>query len=145
MLLCWQAPEKDDWGTGHQAMQSALELEKHVNQALLDLHKTADSHGDAQMCDFIEANYLTEQVSFITHSMNQNTHRQMCLWRSWWSINTIYSLLIRIEVPDNLIDCKHALISNMPWNRVRIALISQRMWPMLSDMIDNMHSLLMLC
>ena len=44
-------------------MQSALELEKHVNQALLDLHKIADSHGDAQMCDFIEANYLTEQVS----------------------------------------------------------------------------------
>jgi len=60
-----QAPEKDDWGTGHQAMQSALELEKHVNQALLDLHKTADSHGDAQMCDFIEANYLTEQVEAI--------------------------------------------------------------------------------
>jgi ferritin heavy chain len=31
-------------------------------QSLLALHKTADSHGDAQMCDFIEANYLTEQV-----------------------------------------------------------------------------------
>ena len=59
----WQPPEKSDWGTGLEAMQSALDLEKHVNQALLDLHKIADSHGDAQMCDFIEANYLTEQVS----------------------------------------------------------------------------------
>jgi len=43
-------------------MRSALDLEKHVNQALLDLHKTADRHGDAQMCDFIETHYLTEQV-----------------------------------------------------------------------------------
>ena len=54
-LFGWQPPEKSDWGTGLEAMQSALELEKHVNQALLDLHKIADSHGDAQMCDFIEA------------------------------------------------------------------------------------------
>lgn len=43
-------------------MQAALDLEKDVNQALLDLHKIADSHGDAQMCDFIETHYLTEQV-----------------------------------------------------------------------------------
>nr|UYM80476.1 ferritin-like protein [Membranipora membranacea] len=66
VLKAIQAPEKSDWGTGLQAMQSALELEKNVNQALLDLHKTADSHGDAQMCDFIEANYLTEQVEAIS-------------------------------------------------------------------------------
>lgn len=46
-------------------MKAALELEKHVNQALLDLHKIADGHGDAQMCDFLEANYLTEQVEAI--------------------------------------------------------------------------------
>lgn len=46
-------------------MQAALELEKNVNQSLLDLHKTADSHTDAQMCDFIEAHYLTEQVEGI--------------------------------------------------------------------------------
>eukprot|EP00493_Phyllostaurus_siculus_P016533 UN16781 len=35
-----QKPEKDEWGSGLEAMQAALELEKHVNQALLDLHKT---------------------------------------------------------------------------------------------------------
>jgi len=65
VLKAIQPPEKSDWGTGLEAMQSALDLEKHVNQALLDLHKIADSHGDAQMCDFIEANYLTEQVEAI--------------------------------------------------------------------------------
>jgi len=60
-----QKPERDEWGSGVDAMQAALALEKTVNQALLDLHAVADSHGDKQMCDFIEANYLTEQVEAI--------------------------------------------------------------------------------
>lgn len=84
-----QAPEKSDWGTGLQAMQSALELEKNVNQALLDLHKTADSHGDAQMCDFIEANYLTEQASPTNtshlHWLKHCTTYSILLSRSVWS------------------------------------------------------------
>merc|ERR1711976_492443 len=50
-----QKPERDEWVSGLEAMKAALALEKNVNQALLDLHKLADSHGDAQMCDFIEA------------------------------------------------------------------------------------------
>eukprot|EP00178_Gracilaria_changii_P017960 TRINITY_DN51258_c0_g1_i1.p1 TRINITY_DN51258_c0_g1~~TRINITY_DN51258_c0_g1_i1.p1 ORF type:complete len:170 (-),score=30.03 TRINITY_DN51258_c0_g1_i1:367-876(-) len=60
-----KAPEKSEWGSPLDAMHEALALEKNVNQALLDLHKTADSHGDAQMCDFIESHYLTEQVEAI--------------------------------------------------------------------------------
>ena len=39
-------PEKDDWGTGQDAMETALALEKTVNQALLDLHKVSDKHND---------------------------------------------------------------------------------------------------
>ena len=38
-----------DSHTAPEAMNSALELEKHVNQALLDLHTTADKHNDAQV------------------------------------------------------------------------------------------------
>lgn len=30
-------------------MQTALDLEKHVNQALIDLHKIAEKHGDNQV------------------------------------------------------------------------------------------------
>lgn len=45
----WQKPDRDEWGTGLEAMQTALSLEKNVNQALLDLHKIADTHGDAQV------------------------------------------------------------------------------------------------
>ena len=58
-------PDRDEWGQGIDAMQVALSLEKTVNQSLLDLHKTADSHNDAQMTDFIEGEYLEEQVNAI--------------------------------------------------------------------------------
>lgn len=58
-------PDRDEWGTGLDAMQIALQLEKSVNQSLLDLHKLADGHRDAQMCDFIESEFLEEQVNAI--------------------------------------------------------------------------------
>jgi len=58
-------PQRDEWGTGLEAMQVALELEKSVNQSLLDLHKLCSSHDDAQMADFIESEYLEEQVKAI--------------------------------------------------------------------------------
>jgi len=58
-------PDQDEWGTGLQAMQVALQLEKSVNQSLLDLHKVASSHDDAQLTDFLESNYLEEQVEAI--------------------------------------------------------------------------------
>lgn len=58
-------PERDEWGTALEGVQAALALEKHVNQSLLDLHKLAGSHDDAQFCDFLESHYLTEQVEAI--------------------------------------------------------------------------------
>ena len=42
-------PAKDDWEGPLQAMEAALQLERDVNQALLDLHATADKHGDSQV------------------------------------------------------------------------------------------------
>nr|AFU72270.2 ferritin [Solen grandis] len=60
-----QKPERDEWGTGMEAMQAALALEKSVNQSLLDMHKVASKHDDAQMCDFLESEYLEEQVEAI--------------------------------------------------------------------------------
>lgn len=60
-----QKPDRDEWGTGLEAMTVALSLEKNVNQSLLDLHKLGDTHGDAQFCDFLESNYLEEQVEAI--------------------------------------------------------------------------------
>ncbi|XP_033730334.1 soma ferritin-like [Pecten maximus] len=58
-------PDRDEWGTGLDAMQAALTLEKNVNQSLLDLHAVGDKHGDKQFMDFLESEYLEEQVEDI--------------------------------------------------------------------------------
>jgi len=60
-----KTPERLDWGCGLDAVNAALDLEKHVNQSLLDLHVIASKHNDAQMADFIETEFLTEQVEAI--------------------------------------------------------------------------------
>ncbi|XP_078735641.1 ferritin heavy chain B-like [Lampetra fluviatilis] len=58
-------PERDEWGSGLEAMQFALQLEKTVNQALLDLHALASEKKDPQLCDFLESKFLEEQVESI--------------------------------------------------------------------------------
>ncbi|XP_059013291.1 ferritin heavy chain-like [Mustela lutreola] len=55
-------PDRDDWEGGLKAMESALHLEKSVNQSLLDLHQLATDKNDAQLCDFLESHYLHQQV-----------------------------------------------------------------------------------
>ncbi|XP_022088321.1 soma ferritin-like [Acanthaster planci] len=58
-------PGKNTWGTLRDAVNDALELEKNVNQALLDLHGIAEKHSDPQMQNWIEQNFLTHQVEAI--------------------------------------------------------------------------------
>uniref|UniRef100_A0A8C8REI9 Ferritin n=1 Tax=Pelusios castaneus TaxID=367368 RepID=A0A8C8REI9_9SAUR len=58
-------PERDEWGNSLEALQCALQLEKTVNQALLDLHGLATEHNDPHLCDFLESDYLEEQVKAI--------------------------------------------------------------------------------
>jgi len=58
-------PSTDDWSSGLNALESALQLEKTVNQSLLDLHVLASGHNDAQLTDFLESEYLGEQVEAI--------------------------------------------------------------------------------
>ncbi|XP_017052225.1 ferritin heavy chain B [Drosophila ficusphila] len=45
-----------------EAMKHALTMELEVNQHLLDLHKLAGEESDPNLCDFIETNFLQEQV-----------------------------------------------------------------------------------
>merc|ERR1712107_511255 len=58
-------PTTMDWGSPLEAMEAALELEKTVNQSLLDIHKVAGDKGDGHLCDFLESEYLSEQVEGI--------------------------------------------------------------------------------
>lgn len=41
-----QKPERDEWGSGLEALECALQLEKSVNQSLLDMHKVASERND---------------------------------------------------------------------------------------------------
>jgi len=59
------APTKIEWESGFASLQDAMTLEKKVNQSLLDLHKVADSHHDAHLTDYLEGEFLTEQVEAI--------------------------------------------------------------------------------
>ena len=58
-------PDRDEWGNGLSALQAALDLEKKVNQSLLNLHALAATHNDAHLTDFLEEEYLDEQVEAI--------------------------------------------------------------------------------
>lgn len=44
-----QKPTEEEWASGQVAIESALQLEKTINQALLDLHKLVGQHEDAQV------------------------------------------------------------------------------------------------
>ncbi|KAM9122005.1 ferritin heavy chain A-like [Pangshura tecta] len=54
-------PEQDEWGNSLEALQ----LEKTVNQALLDLHKLAMEERSPCGSDFLESENLEEQVKAI--------------------------------------------------------------------------------
>jgi len=58
-------PECQEWQGALTGLEAALELEKKVNKSLLDLHKLADGHSDPHLTDFIEGEFLTEQVESI--------------------------------------------------------------------------------
>jgi len=58
-------PVSMEWGTPLEAMEAVLDLEKSVNESLLGLHKVAGEKGDAHLCDFLESEFLNEQVESI--------------------------------------------------------------------------------
>ncbi|KAE8697690.1 Ferritin-1 [Hibiscus syriacus] len=52
-------------GDALYAMELALSLEKLTNEKLLNLHNVAEQNNDAQMTEFVEREFLTEQVEAI--------------------------------------------------------------------------------
>ena len=58
-------PDLDEWGNGLSALQTALNLEKQVNASLLSLHAVASSHNDPHLSNYLEEEFLTEQVESI--------------------------------------------------------------------------------
>ena len=54
-----------EWVSHIKALEDALALEKKVNESLLAMHSIAGTHNDYHMCDYLESNFLTEQVDAI--------------------------------------------------------------------------------
>lgn len=59
------AGPENDWKSAVNAVECALQLEKDVNRSLLNLHKVASESDDPQFCDFLEGEFLKEQVESI--------------------------------------------------------------------------------
>ncbi|RKP05555.1 ferritin-like superfamily [Thamnocephalis sphaerospora] len=59
------APEAE-WRSAQNVLETALQLEKDVNQSLLKLQALGDENNDPQLCDFIESHFLSEQVDAIS-------------------------------------------------------------------------------
>jgi len=78
VLKAVDKPEADEWGSGLEALQAALSLEKSVNQTLLDLHKFAANHEDAHLTDYIEGEFLSEQVESIKQLSDYVTQLKRC-------------------------------------------------------------------
>ncbi len=66
-------PANDEWGNGLSSLQAALDLEKLVNSSLLSLHGVASSHNDAHLTNFLEEEFLDEQVEAIKKLGDQIT------------------------------------------------------------------------
>lgn len=58
-------PSKSEWASGLEAVQVALELEKNVNDSLLEMHAVASKHNDPHLQNFLEGEFLDEQVESI--------------------------------------------------------------------------------
>lgn len=60
------------------ALQAALDLEKEVNKSLLEIHASACKENDSNFCDFLEAEFLQEQVDGIKQLADHITNLRRC-------------------------------------------------------------------
>uniref|UniRef100_UPI00398EF47A ferritin heavy chain B-like n=1 Tax=Pristiophorus japonicus TaxID=55135 RepID=UPI00398EF47A len=60
-------PEQDEWSNGLDAMQRALQMEKNMNQSLLDLHKISTGSTDPHVssCGFLGNLEVVEHLKMI--------------------------------------------------------------------------------
>lgn len=69
---------KMDWKSAKNALEEAIKLEKDVNAALLRLHSIAGECGDAHLSDFIESEYLDDQVDTLKELADLLTQLERC-------------------------------------------------------------------
>jgi len=65
VLLDVQKPVKQSWNSPLEAHETALQLEKDIYQALLELHSYASKHNDPHLSNYLEEEFIDEQVKSI--------------------------------------------------------------------------------
>ncbi|CAF1310017.1 unnamed protein product [Adineta ricciae] len=65
VLLDIKKPQQQSWNSPLEAFETALQLEKDVYQALLELHGSACQHNDPHLTDYLEGEFIEEQVKSI--------------------------------------------------------------------------------
>lgn len=56
-----EKPPKQEWGSGLDGLNAALDMEKKLNQLCLEWHDLAQKQNDAEMCHFVQDHFLEEQ------------------------------------------------------------------------------------
>lgn len=72
------SPPTDEWKSALNILETTLQMEKEVNQSLLNLHKIAQEQNDPALEDFIESHYLQEQVEDIKRAADYITELKRC-------------------------------------------------------------------
>jgi ferritin heavy chain len=65
VLLDIKKPAQQSWSSPLEAHETALQLEKDVYQALLELHASSTTHADPHLSDYLEEEFIDEQVESI--------------------------------------------------------------------------------
>lgn len=66
------------WKSAREALEAALNLEKAVNASLLKLHSLADEQNDPHLADFIEEEFLDDQVETLKELADLITQLDRC-------------------------------------------------------------------
>lgn len=70
-------PNEHSWSP-ECALHAALDLEKEVNKSLLEIHIIASKENDSNFCDFLESEFLQEQVDCIKELADLITNLKRC-------------------------------------------------------------------
>lgn len=71
-------PPHQDWKSALNILEITLQMEKDVNQSLLNLHQIAEENNDPALQDFIESEFLADQVDDIKRAADFVTELRRC-------------------------------------------------------------------
>ncbi|XP_035693739.1 soma ferritin-like [Branchiostoma floridae] len=78
VLMDVPKPPQDSWGSPQDALETALSLEKELNQSMLAVYELAHKHDDEHTSDFIEDTFLHTQVDNIKTIGDHLTNLKRC-------------------------------------------------------------------